>query len=73
VGFAVARLQIEAIAPRRAPLPITETGYRPHFTVPDLAAAAGGQMAFVVASLAEAPKSPQRSSRAISHQQLSLL
>lgn len=28
----MAHLEVESIAPARAPLPITETGYRSHFT-----------------------------------------
>lgn len=28
----VAHLEVESISPKRAPLPITETGYRSHFT-----------------------------------------
>lgn len=30
--FATAHLEIEAIDPARSPLPMTETGYRSHFT-----------------------------------------
>ena len=32
IGYDTAHLAIVSIAPDRAPLPITETGYRSHFT-----------------------------------------
>ncbi len=72
VGLAVACLRIEAIALRRAPLPITETGYRSHFTSPDVVAAAGGHVAFVLDWLDEAAKSPQWRARESVARQLSL-
>ena len=42
-------LQIESIAPEKAPLPITETGYLSHFMSPLALANAGGPVAFVTA------------------------
>ena len=42
----VAHLDITTIEPPRAPLPITETGYRSHFLHPDEVAAYGGPEAF---------------------------
>ena len=39
-------LEIEALQPRRAPLPITETGYLSHFCDEDEVAAAGVPAAF---------------------------
>ena len=38
-GYDTAHLEIKSIAPDRAPLPITETGYRSHFTSPETVAA----------------------------------
>ncbi len=72
VGLAVACLRIEAIAPRRAPLPITQTGYRSHFTSPDVVAAAGGHVAFVIDWLDEAAKSPKWRALEATARQLSL-
>ncbi len=48
-GFDTAHLEIESIAPERAHLPITDTGYRSHFTSPDTVIAYGGPVAFVEA------------------------
>lgn len=46
-----AHLEIESVC--RSPLPITETGYRSHFTRPKLVAESGGPVAFAEALLAE--------------------
>jgi hypothetical protein len=40
--LAVAHLQVRSVAPERAPLPITETGYRSHFVHPNDVEAVGG-------------------------------
>ena len=40
-------LEIESLHPSRAPLPITDTGYRSHFCDEDDIVAAGGAVAFV--------------------------
>jgi hypothetical protein len=50
-GHDTAHLEIESITPERAPHPITETGYRSHFTSPEVVAAYGGPVAFVEAWL----------------------
>jgi hypothetical protein len=50
-GYALAHLEIEATQPARAPLPITETGYRSHFERADNIEAAGGPEAFARAWL----------------------
>ena len=55
-GYHLVHLEIEAIDPERAPLPITETGYRSHFTRPDEIEDAGGPVAFVQTALDEAAK-----------------
>lgn len=44
--YDVAHVEIEAVAPRRAPLPITETGYRSHFTSKAVIDSYGGAVAF---------------------------
>lgn len=50
--FSTAHLEIEAIEPARSPLPMTETGYRSHFTQAAAIDEAGGPVAFVEAWLA---------------------
>lgn len=45
--FTRAHLEIECIAPEKAPLPLTETGYLSHFTSPEYVNEAGGPVAFV--------------------------
>lgn len=45
-------IEIESIAPKNAPLPITETGYRSHFLSPLELINAGGAVTFVEAWLA---------------------
>ena len=58
LGFDLAHLEIESIAPERARLPITGTGYRSHFTSPDTVAAHGGPAAFVEAWLESESQAP---------------
>lgn len=57
-GLDTAHLEIEAIAPERAPLPITETGYRSHFTTANAVAAMGGPVALVRTWLDEEAANP---------------
>ncbi len=42
-------IEVESIAPKKAPLPITETGYRSHFMTPLDLMNAGGPVTFVTA------------------------
>ena len=49
---------IEALEPARVPLPVTETGYRSHFTSPEEIAEAGGPVPFIRAALDDAAKDP---------------
>jgi len=58
IGHDTAHLEIESIAPERAHLPITETGYRSHFTSPETVTAYGGPVAFVEMWLTEESRSP---------------
>lgn len=53
-----AHLEIESIEPARAPLPITETGYRSHFASPETIAAYGGPIAYVEAWLETESQAP---------------
>ncbi len=49
-------LEIETLEPTRAPLPITETGYRSHFISKNIIKQAGGPETYVEAWLNEAAK-----------------
>ena len=46
-------IEVESIAPKKAPLPITETGYRSHFLSPLDLINAGGAVTFVEAWIAD--------------------
>lgn len=46
-GMRVAHLQIRVLAPVRAPLPVTDTGYRSHFVDRDAVESEGGPVEFV--------------------------
>jgi hypothetical protein len=46
-GITMAHLEVETISPARAALPITETGYKSHFTNADVIIAAGGAVKFL--------------------------
>ena len=65
--FDPAHLEVESIHPPRAPLPITETGYRSHFTSRETIAAYGGAVAFVEAWLETESQAPDW--RHIEHRQ----
>lgn len=71
-GLDTAHLEIEAIAPERAPLPITETGYRSHFTTANPVAAMGGPVALVRAWLDEEAATPAWRRQADADRQLTL-
>lgn len=51
-------VEVEAIAPKKAPLPITETGYLSHFIKPLDLLNAGGPVTFVTAWFEREAKSP---------------
>jgi hypothetical protein len=72
IGYDTAHLEIESIAPERAHLPITETGYRSHFTSPDSVAAYGGPVAFVEAWLETESQAPDWRREEQQRRQLSL-
>ena len=71
--MAVAHLQVRSIAPERAPLPMTETGYRSHFVHPDEVEELGGPAAYVEAWLNEMARSAERRDSEVCYRQLSLL
>jgi hypothetical protein len=54
-----AHLQIEALTPSRAPLPMTETGYRSYFCHPEEIAVSGGPVAYVLAWLEQDAQSKE--------------
>ena len=58
LGWDTAHLQVEAINPERAMLPITEPGYRSHFTTAAIVADMGGPLAFVRTWLNEEAETP---------------
>jgi len=49
----MAHLEIESLSPKRAPLPMTETGYRSHFIHADEVEQMGGVEAYVEAWITE--------------------
>lgn len=69
---ALGHLEIRSLHPERAPLPITETGYRSRFDNPEDIDQAGGPEAFVRAWLEEAAQSPEWKSQQAEQRQLSL-
>lgn len=73
IGYDNAHLEIVSIAPERGPLPITETGYRSHFTSPDTVAAYGGPVAFVEAWLESESQAPDWRREEQERRQLTLL
>lgn len=59
-GGVIAHLEVRSIAPERAPLPITETGYRSHFHPCGTVEANGGDVvAQLVAWLDEEAAKPE--------------
>ncbi len=72
IGYDTAHLEIESISPERAHLPITDTGYRSHFTSSEAVAAYGGPVAFVEAWLETESQAPDWRREERARQQLSL-
>ena len=68
----VAHLQVRSVAPERAPLPITETGYRSHFPAPDDVLSEGGPVAYVRAWLDHAAGAADWKARKDAARQLAL-
>jgi len=50
-GGTIAHLQLRTLEPMRAPLPVTETGYRSHFLPQGIVEDMGGPTAYVLAWL----------------------
>jgi len=72
LGWDTAHISITAIAPERAPLPITETGYRSHFTTAAIVADMGGPVEFVRTWLDEEAATPAWRAQESSRRQLAL-
>ncbi len=68
--YAVAHLEIHTYG--RAPLPITETGYKSHFVQRAMVESEGGPVAYVLAWLDHAAKSPAWKASEAAARQLSL-
>ena len=73
VGQPLAHLEIDVLDPLRSPLPITATGYRSHFTAPQVIDAEGGAVAFVNRWLDEAAQSPDWKAQEAAARQMSFL
>jgi hypothetical protein len=70
--FARAHLEVRAVRPDGAKLPITETGYRSHFVPPGDVVEAGGPVAYVLTWLDTAAQSVDWRRHVVTGQQLSL-
>lgn len=71
-GYDLAHLDVASIDPERAPLPITETGYRSHFTSAEMVAAYGGPVALVTTWLEEEAAKPAWRAAEVKARQLTL-
>jgi len=72
VSYKTAHFQLESVSPAKEPLPMTETGYRSHFTQPEDIESAGGPVGYVQAWLEHAAQDPKWKSFTASCSQLSL-
>jgi hypothetical protein len=72
LGEDLAHLQVLSVEPMRAPLPITETGYRSHFIAASAVLAAGGPVAYVDVWLTAESEAPAWSEREQERRQLPL-
>jgi hypothetical protein len=71
-GYPLAHLEIESVAPAKAPLPMTETGYRSHFSGAPLIDEEGGPVAFVRIWLDQAAQTPEWKAQEAAARQLTL-
>lgn len=71
-GHKLAHLEIETIESDRAPLPVTQTGYRSHFTDAEEVAEAGGPVPYTAALLDAAAEDPAWQEREAAARQISL-
>lgn len=68
----MAHLEVESVKPARAPLPITETGYRSHFINRSSVDHMGGPEAFVEAWIDEMARTPAWREADVASRQLAL-
>ena len=68
----MAHLEVVSVSPERAPLPITETGYRSHFTAKAAMNSYDSPEAFVEAWLDHEARSPEWRAQDMANRQLSL-
>ncbi|MGE0853599.1 MAG: hypothetical protein AB7O44_28965 [Hyphomicrobiaceae bacterium] len=71
-AYNVGHLQITSVAPERAPLPLTETGYRSLFINPEHVTAEGGPLGFLRAWLDCEAQSPRWRAHEQASRQLAL-
>jgi hypothetical protein len=71
-GYGMTKIEVRAIQPERAPLPITETGFIVRYLRSDDIEAQGGPVALVQAWLDHEAQSPQWKKQAAEQRQLSL-
>lgn len=71
-GQSMAHLEVQSIKPDRAPLPITETGYRSHFIFRNEVEHMGGPEAYVEAWIDEVSRTADWHETAIASKQLAL-
>jgi hypothetical protein len=69
---AISHLEIEAVSPERAVLPVTDTGYRSQFLRPGTVEDAGGAVSYARAWLDHAAKAPGWKKKDEQSRQLSL-
>ncbi len=69
---AISHLEIQAVSPERAVLPVTDTGYRSQFLRPGTVEGMGGAVAYAKAWLDDAAKAPAWKKREETSRQLSL-
>lgn len=72
VGYDIAHLTVCSVAPVRASLPITETGYRSSYPSVETVADYGGAVAFVLAWLDQEACSPAGRNQQAADMQLTL-
>ena len=72
-GECMAHLELMSLEEPGLPLPVTETGYRSHFTPAKFIDDEGGPIAFVQSWLDDAAKSPKWKEHEAASRQMSLL
>ena len=71
-GTSMGHMEIRSISPKDHPLPMTETGYRSHFTKADEVNEYGGPANYAEAWLVQDAKLPSWQQRLADYQQMAL-